>query len=95
MITSQHLLPLRKAERGQSTTVVALSLGVLLLLVIGALVLCAVLFTATTMEDYDSGGGIFDGSNSQVVEDVSAQILNQTTDKREAIFPRTDLSLLL
>lgn len=54
-----------KNERGQSAVVVALSLGVLLLLIIGAIVLCAALFTVSTMEDYDNGGGSFGTFESQ------------------------------
>ena len=66
----------RSTEHGQSTVIVALSLGILLLLIIGIVVLCVALFTATSMEDYDNGNGIFGIFETQYVGDIAMNDFN-------------------
>ena len=79
-----------QTERGQSTIVVTLSLGILLLLIIGAVVLCVALFTATSMEDYDKGNGIFGIFETQDVGDIAMSDFDLNFTKSEKVFPQSD-----
>jgi hypothetical protein len=80
----------RRAEHGQSTVIVALSLGILLLLIIGAVVLCAALFTATSIEDYDNGNGIFGIFETQNVGDIAMSDFNLDFNRSKFIPPQSD-----
>jgi hypothetical protein len=81
----------KRAEHGQSTIIVALSLGILLLLIIGAVVLCVALFTATSIEDYDNGNGIFGIFETQYVGDIAMSDFNLNFTKLEIAPPQSDL----
>lgn len=70
MLNYRHTNSHKQTERGQSTAAVALSLGVLLLLIAGAVVLCVALFTVTTMGDYDEGSGFLDAFDTQFINEV-------------------------
>ena len=74
----------RQTERGQSTVIVALSLGILLLLIIGTVVLGVALFTATSIEDYDNGNGIFE---TQDVGDIAMSDFNLDFNRSKFIPP--------
>ena len=64
----QHEFSQRPVEHGQSTVIIALSLGVLLLLIIGAVILCLALFTTTTIKDFDEDSGLFGTTETQFME---------------------------
>jgi formate hydrogenlyase subunit 3/multisubunit Na+/H+ antiporter MnhD subunit len=81
----------RQTENGQSTVIVALSLGVLLLLIIGAVVLCVALFTATSMEDYDNGNGIFGIFETQNVGDIAMSDFGPDFSGLEIVSPQSNL----
>ena len=68
MLNKQNRSCQQRSERGQSTITIAISLSVLLLLIIGMVVLCMALFTASTLEDYDEGDGIFSSFETQSIE---------------------------
>jgi hypothetical protein len=75
----------KQTERGQGTVAVILSLGVLLLLVIGIVILCVALFTATTIEDYEEGGKLFETFEMQAVSDVASNVFGPSTKGLEVI----------
>ena len=81
----------KKTERGQSTAAVALSLGVLLLLIIGAVVLCVALFTVTSMEGYDEGTGFFDDFEIQFINDVEFNGTNPDSSGSQITMPSNTL----
>ena len=85
---------LRQTERGQSNVIVALSLGILLLLIIGAVVLCAALFAATSIEDYDNGNGIFGIFETQDVGNIAMGDFNQNFARSEIVPPESDLLVI-
>ena len=82
----QNHSSLRWPEHGQSTIVVALSLGVLLLLIIGIVVLCLAVFTTTEIKDYDEGKGRFGSFESQSIDDFA---LNELIDNERCSLPST------
>ena len=71
MLNKQNRSCQQRSERGQSTITIAISLSVLLLLIIGMVVLCMALFTASTLEDYDEGDGLFEDYETQSNHDIS------------------------
>ena len=83
---NRHYSSLRSTERGQSTIVVALSLGVLLLLIIGVVILCLAVFTTTEIKDYNEGKGIFGSFESQSIDDFA---LNELIDNERCSLPST------
>jgi formate hydrogenlyase subunit 3/multisubunit Na+/H+ antiporter MnhD subunit len=85
---------LRQTEPGQSTVIVALSLGILLLLIIGVVVLCVALFTATSMEDYDNGSGIFGIFETQNIGDVAMSDFNLNFSRSEIAVPQSNLLVI-
>ena len=76
----RNFLSDKQTECGQSTAAVALSLGVFLLLIIGAVVLCAALFTVTTMEDYDEGNVFFDAFETQSISESEVEFNSTNPD---------------
>jgi hypothetical protein len=91
MKRKQSYSSLRQTERGHSTVIVALSLGVLLLLIIGAVVLCVALFTATSMQDYDNGSGIFGIFETQYVGDIAMNDFNPDFSELGIVSPQSNL----
>lgn len=70
----------KQSELGQSTVTVALTLGVLLLLIIGIVVLCLAFFTVSTMEDYDKREGLFDTLETQDARGVPLLLPEQAQE---------------
>ena len=76
----------RCTECGQSTIVVALSLGVLLLLIIGVVILCLAVFTTTEIKEYDGGKGLFETFQAQSIKGFA---LSEPIDKERCSLPST------
>ena len=91
MLKKRTYLQDKQTERGQSTITIALSLSVLLLLIIGAVVLCMALFTASTMEDYDKGDGLYENNEMQSSLDVTPHVFALNSNELRVLPAQFDI----